>query len=135
MQRNRKDEPLPPFDPEPERTLARVRREARDRKALAIVLASLSTGMAEERAVAVRDVALPSLGGVASSIVNPFITGHFEIKPSTIQLLHVTGQYVGLLREDPQQHIQNFLEISDTYTPAGVPIDDVCLTLFPFSLI
>ena len=91
--------------------------------------------MAEDQALAVRDVALPSLEGVASSIVKPAITGGFEIKSGMIQLLHVTRQYSGLLYEDPQQHIQNFLEIDDTYTPTGVPIDYVRLTLFPFSVI
>ena len=32
-------------------------------------------------------------------------------------------------------HIQNFLEISDTYTPTGVNVDYVRLTLFPFSML
>uniref|UniRef100_M1E1B9 Integrase core domain containing protein n=1 Tax=Solanum tuberosum TaxID=4113 RepID=M1E1B9_SOLTU len=40
-----------------------------------------------------------------------------------VQLLHTNGQFIGLSHEDPTIHIQNFLEISDTYTPAGVNVD------------
>ncbi|KAK4737094.1 hypothetical protein R3W88_000791 [Solanum pinnatisectum] len=36
---------------------------------------------------------------------------------------------------DPQVHIQNFLEISDMYTPIRVSSDYVRLNLFPFSLL
>jgi len=52
-----------------------------------------------------------------------------------VQLLHTNGQFTSLSHEDPTVHIQNFLEISDTYTPAGVNVDYVRLTLFPFSLL
>ncbi|KAH0769058.1 hypothetical protein KY290_013039 [Solanum tuberosum] len=36
-----------------------------------------------------------------------------------VQLLHTNGQFTSLSHEDPRVHIQNFLEISDTYTPTG----------------
>nr|XP_016482951.1 PREDICTED: uncharacterized protein LOC107803695 [Nicotiana tabacum] len=52
-----------------------------------------------------------------------------------IQLLHANGQFMGLPHEDPQQHILNFLEISDTYITNGVTTDYVRLTLFSFSLL
>ncbi|XP_019225437.1 PREDICTED: uncharacterized protein LOC109207014 [Nicotiana attenuata] len=42
---------------------------------------------------------------------------------------------MGLPHEDPQQHILNFLEISDTYITSEVTYDYVRLTLFPFSLL
>nr|XP_009778234.1 PREDICTED: uncharacterized protein LOC104227649 [Nicotiana sylvestris] len=42
---------------------------------------------------------------------------------------------MGLPHEDPQQHILNFLKISDTYITNGVTPDYVRLTLFPFSLL
>ncbi|XP_075076655.1 uncharacterized protein LOC142163283 [Nicotiana tabacum] len=42
---------------------------------------------------------------------------------------------MGLPHEYPQQHILNFLEISDTYITNGVTPDYVRLTLFPFSLL
>ncbi|KAK4706725.1 hypothetical protein R3W88_033689 [Solanum pinnatisectum] len=52
-----------------------------------------------------------------------------------VQLLHTNGQFTGLAHEDPIVHIQNFLEISDIYTPAVVNVDYVRLTLFPVSLL
>ncbi|XP_015159333.1 uncharacterized protein [Solanum tuberosum] len=52
-----------------------------------------------------------------------------------VQLLHTNGQLTGLSHEEARVHIQNFLEISDTYTPMGVNSDYVRLTLFPFSLL
>ncbi|XP_070006757.1 uncharacterized protein [Nicotiana sylvestris] len=91
--------------------------------------------MAEEQPMVVQEVAMPSIANVTSSIVKPRITGHFELKQSMIQLLHANGQFMGLAHEDPQQHILNFLEISDTYITNGVTLDYVRLTLFPFSLL
>nr|XP_009618246.1 uncharacterized protein LOC104110448 [Nicotiana tomentosiformis] len=91
--------------------------------------------MAEEQHMAVQEVAMPSIANVTSNIVKPRITGHFELKQSMIQLLHANGQFMGLPHEDPQQHILNFLEISDTYITNGVTPDYVRLTLFPFSLL
>ncbi|XP_019260491.1 PREDICTED: uncharacterized protein LOC109238476 [Nicotiana attenuata] len=91
--------------------------------------------MAEEHQMVVREVAMPSIANVTSSIVKPRVTGHFELKQSMIQLLHVNRQFIGLPHEDPQQHILNFLEISDTYITNGVTPNYVRLTLFPFSLL
>ncbi|XP_075080507.1 uncharacterized protein LOC142166006 [Nicotiana tabacum] len=42
---------------------------------------------------------------------------------------------MGLPHKDPQQHILNFLEISDTYITNRVTLDYARLTLFPFSLL
>nr|XP_009796630.1 PREDICTED: uncharacterized protein LOC104243174 [Nicotiana sylvestris] len=91
--------------------------------------------MAEEQPMAVQEVAMPNIANVTSSIVKPRITGHFELKQSMIQLLHANRQFMGLPHEDSQQHILNFLEISDTYITNGVTPDYVRLTLFPFSLL
>ncbi|XP_070004476.1 uncharacterized protein [Nicotiana sylvestris] len=52
-----------------------------------------------------------------------------------VQLIQSTGLFVGLPHEDSQRHIQNFLEITDTYNYPNVSKDYVRLTLFPFSLI
>ncbi|XP_070049079.1 uncharacterized protein [Nicotiana tomentosiformis] len=51
-----------------------------------------------------------------------------------VKLIQSTRKYVGLSHEDPQRHIQNFLEIMDTYNYPNVSKDYVTLTLFPFSL-
>ncbi|XP_070055404.1 uncharacterized protein [Nicotiana tomentosiformis] len=42
---------------------------------------------------------------------------------------------MGLPHEDPQQHILNFFEISDTYITNGVTQEYVKLRLFPFSML
>ncbi|XP_075074576.1 uncharacterized protein LOC142162155 [Nicotiana tabacum] len=52
-----------------------------------------------------------------------------------VQLIQSTGLFVVLPHEDPQSHIQNFLEITDTYNYPNVSKDYIRLTLFPFSLI
>ncbi|KAH0773509.1 hypothetical protein KY290_010646 [Solanum tuberosum] len=82
----------------------------------------------------VRDVAIPRTTNVTSCIQKPAAGGRFELKQSMVQLLHANGQFTSLSHEDPTVHIQNFLEISDTYTPTGVNEDYVRLTLFPFSM-
>ena len=80
----------------------------------------------------VRDVAIPRTTNVTSCIQKPEAGGRFELKQRMVQLLHTNRQFTGLLHEDPTFHIQNFLQISDTYTPTGVNVDHVRLTLFPF---
>lgn len=57
------------------------------------------------------------------------------MKQSMVQILHSNWQFTGLSHEDPTVHIQNFLEISDTYNPTGVNKNYVRLTLLPFSLL
>ncbi|XP_070057170.1 uncharacterized protein [Nicotiana tomentosiformis] len=90
--------------------------------------------MAEKQHMVVQEVAMPSIANVTSSIVKTRITGHFELKHRMIQLHYANGQFIGLPHEDPQQHILNFLEISDTYITNGVTPYYVRLTLFTFSL-
>ncbi|KAK4724659.1 hypothetical protein R3W88_027438 [Solanum pinnatisectum] len=72
---------------------------------------------------------------MTSCIQKPGAGGRFELKQSMVQLLHTNGQFTDLSHKDPTIHIQNFFEISDTYTPARVNVDYVRLTLFPFSLL
>ncbi|XP_075112262.1 uncharacterized protein LOC142182164 [Nicotiana tabacum] len=72
---------------------------------------------------------------MTQAIVKPDITRHFELKQYMVQLIQSIGLFVGLPYEDPQRHIQNFLEITDTYNYPNVSKDYVRLTLFPFSLI
>ncbi|XP_009771790.1 uncharacterized protein [Nicotiana sylvestris] len=134
MRRVRSQDRLQGFDPEPERTFHRRLREARDMNNIQ-ALVQFPVDMAEEQLMVVQEVAMPSISNVTSSIVKPRITGHFELKQSMIQLLHANGQFMGLPHEDPQQHILNFLEISDTYITNGVTPDYVRFTLFPFSLL
>ncbi|XP_015160406.1 uncharacterized protein [Solanum tuberosum] len=83
----------------------------------------------------VREVAIPRTTSVTSCIQKLEAGGRFELKQSMVHLLHTNGQFTSLSHEDQQVHIQNFLKISNTYTPAGVNVDYVRLTLFPFSVL
>ena len=59
----------------------------------------------------------------------------YNIPHPTLKKKTCPNQYVGLSHEDPQRHIQNILEITDTYNYPNVSKDYVRLTLFPFSLL
>ncbi|XP_075106820.1 uncharacterized protein LOC142179835 [Nicotiana tabacum] len=118
----RSQDRLKGFDPEPKRTFHRRLRKAKDTNNLQALI-QFPVNMEDEQHMTVQEVAMPSIANVTSSIVKPRITGHFELKQSMIQLLHAIGQFMGPPHEDPQQHILNFLEISDTYITNGVTLD------------
>ena len=80
------------------------------------------------------DYAMPTAIGARPSIRRPKINNNFEIKPGIIQMIQHLVQFGGHPQEDPNDHIQNFLEICDTFCYNGVTDDAVRLRLFPFSL-
>lgn len=82
----------------------------------------------------IREVAVLLTNHVTNSIRKLEPSGRFELKLNMVQLLNSVGLFHGLSHEDPQQHIQTFLEISDTCISKVVNFDYVRLTLFPFSL-
>ncbi|XP_070009735.1 uncharacterized protein [Nicotiana sylvestris] len=139
MRRSRSANNLLTLDPEIEWTLHRVRREVEARtrieRELDIVVQPQPIEMAGNVERAVVEAARPNLSNMTQAIMKPEITGHFELKQYMVQLIQSTGQYVGLSHEDPQRHIQNFLEITDTYNYPNVSKEYVRLTLFPFSLL
>ena len=80
-----------------------------------------------------RDYALPTVGN-ASAIRRPTIAANnFEIKPAIIQMVQ-NNQFGGSPNDDVNAHIDNFLEICDTFKHNGVTDDAIRLRLFPFSL-
>ncbi|XP_070020830.1 uncharacterized protein [Nicotiana sylvestris] len=139
MQRSRSTSNLFPLDPEIERTLHRERKELEARykteRELDILVQPQPTVMVGNGGRPVIEAARPNLANMTQAIVKPDITGHFELKQYMVQLIQSTGQYVGLSHEDPQRHIQNFLEVTDTYNYPNVSKDYVRLTLFPFLLL
>ena len=81
------------------------------------------------------DYAKPSLTGTESSIVRPAVAANtFELKPNTIQMIQQFVQFDGLQDEDPNAHLENFLEFCDTFKINGISDDAIRLWLFPFSL-
>ena len=83
----------------------------------------------------VRDVTVPLIANLASSIRKPPPGGRFELKQNRVRILHTNRQFTGLPHEDPQIHLRNFVDITDTYIPIGVSSDYVRLMLFPYSLL
>ena len=57
----------------------------------------------------------------------------FELKPSLINMVQATP-FSGRIHEDARSHLQNFLEIANTFTLKDVSRDIILLRLFPFSL-
>ena len=74
------------------------------------------------------DYCRPNLDGANTSIARPRVgANHFELKPSVIQMIQQSVQFDGLSEEDPNSHLQYFLEMCDTFKIGGVSEDAVCL--------
>ncbi|KAG9449976.1 hypothetical protein H6P81_009941 [Aristolochia fimbriata] len=69
-----------------------------------------------------------------SAIVRPEVPSNFEIKPQVLSMIQNNYQFGGLSHEDPNEHIEKFLEICDTFRFKDVTNEAVWLRLFPFSL-
>ena len=81
------------------------------------------------------DYARPNLMGAESSILRPTVAANnFEIKPNVIQMVQQFIQFDGMQDEDPNAHLENFLEICDTFKINGASSDAIRLRLFPFLL-
>ena len=81
------------------------------------------------------DYCRPNLEGANTSIARPRVmANNFEIKPSVIQMVQQCVQFDGFNDEDPNTHLQQFLEICDTFKINGASEDAIRLGLFPFSL-
>ncbi|KAI3510680.1 hypothetical protein L1887_17812 [Cichorium endivia] len=129
MRRSSEDSNLVEFDPEIERTF-RQRLRANKRRSLG------NTTMGDEnpRNRPLMDFASPSLGDFQSGIIPPAIAANnFEIKSGVIQMVQQV-QFGGSPMEDPNSHLNSFLEICGTFKQNGVPEDAIRLRLFPFSL-
>lgn len=83
----------------------------------------------------VHKVAIPLASHVISVIRKSKLGGSFKPSQKMVQLLHNIRKFMGLSHEDPQVHLQNFLEISDTFIPTRVSTNYVRLTLFPFTVL
>jgi hypothetical protein len=85
-----------------------------------------------ERLILLRDHYLPSTYTSPSCLQLPNVTmANHEIKYSIIQML---PSFYGLNKEDPYQHIEEFLEICSTIKLQGFSKDALRMRLFPFSL-
>ena len=152
---------LRPFDPEPERTLHRLRREQREAqyKNLAIMQDIVEQDHDQEKNelqrghngnngtnqaprpfiqlddpfMLLEEFTLP-LTVVQTAIRRPPIEGNnFELKSVTLQMLQ-NILFHGLPNENPNMHLTNFIEVCDMVKYNGVTEEALRLRLFPLSL-
>ncbi|EOY03961.1 Integrase-like protein [Theobroma cacao] len=127
-------------DLEIERTFCRLRRENQQGVALvSIMVDQQGEQQIQEHLVVdnhfLKDYAVPLVQGIPLSIRRLVIqVNNFEIKPAIITMIQTLVQFGGLLSDDPNGHISNFLEICDTFKHNGVTENAIHLRLFPFSL-
>ena len=81
-----------------------------------------------------KEFSQPSDEEPSSSIVNPLIpANNFELKPSLLQLVQ-QNQFAGLATENPNQNLNFFIQLADTFKSNSALPDAIRLRLFPFSL-
>lgn len=70
-----------------------------------------------------------------SNIVRPSVDEkNYEIELGIIELIRQNTFEGDIEREDPYDHLKNFLEICDTFKYSNFPDETIRLRLFPFSL-
>ncbi|KAI4346011.1 hypothetical protein L6164_013094 [Bauhinia variegata] len=80
------------------------------------------------------DYSIPRVDGCGTSITRPPVQANtFELKPALLQPVQ-QNQFGGHDLEDPNAHIENFLQICDTVKLNGVSEEAIWLRLFPFSV-
>ena len=85
--------------------------------------------------ITMSDYCRPNRDGASTSIARPQVQANtFEIKPSVIQMIQQYVQFDEFSEENPNNHLQHFLEICDTFKISRVSEDAIHLRLFSFSL-
>ena len=152
---------LPPFDPEPERTLHRTHREQRTEQIrnLAIMENNEEQDLSIEQNephrgrngnnernqaptpfiqpndpfTLLEEFALPPTVVQTAIRRPPIQANNFELKSVTLQMLQ-NILFHGLPHENPNMHLTNFLKVCDTIKYNGVTEEALRLRLFPLSL-
>ena len=150
-----------PFDPEPKRTLHRIRREQRTEQTrnLAIMENNEEQDLSIEKNdphrgrngnnirnqaprpfiqpndpfMLLEEFALPPTVVQTAIRRPPIQANNFELKSITLQMLQ-NILFHGLPNENPNMHLTNFLEVCDTIKYNGVTEEALRLRLFPLSL-
>nr|XP_023895404.1 uncharacterized protein LOC112007302 [Quercus suber] len=129
------------YDPEIERTLRRLRKEARKNSeeqdlALDSLFAS-NFDLEEEEVMAgnqtLKELVAPNLNQQPLCITFPTLdaTTTFELK---FGLIHLLPTFRGLAGEDPHKHLKELHVVCTSMKPTGVTEDQIKLKAFPFSL-
>jgi hypothetical protein len=129
------------FDPEIERTLRRLRREARrnsEENDLALDSLFASDSDLEEKEVmagnrTLKELAAPDLNQQPLCITFPTLDAAttFELKSG---LIHLLPTFHGLAGEDPHKHLKELHVVCTSMKPTGVTEEQIKLRAFPFSL-
>ena len=81
-----------------------------------------------------RQFLAPSNSHIPTRLNNDQGTDGFEIKTGLVNMIQASP-FCRKASEDAHTHLQNFLEVSSIINPKGTTMDNVCLRLFPFSLL
>ncbi|KAG9453395.1 hypothetical protein H6P81_006299 [Aristolochia fimbriata] len=119
-------EPLAEPDPELERSLLNRRRSGQ----------SAMEGQNQEEGAekTMEHYVQSNPNAQRSAIVRPEVPSNFEIKTQILSMIQNNYQFGGLSHEEPNEHIEKFLEICDTFRFKDVTNEAVWLRLFPFTL-
>ena len=129
------------YDPDIERTLHRIRREARrnleENELTLYSLFANDSDLEEEDIMAgnrtLKELATPDLNQQPLCITFPTLDANitFELKSG---LIHLLPTFHGLAGEDPHKHLKEFHVVCTSMKPTGVNEEQIKLRAFPFSL-
>ena len=132
---------LASYDPELERTLRKLQREIKQKRASVSLPPSspphLSSeeeeepqeGMADNRTL--RELATPNTDQQPLCITYPNAEGGFELKSG---MIHYLPKFHGFSTEDANKHLMEFHVVCSGMRPANVDDEQVKLRAFPFTL-
>jgi hypothetical protein len=81
-----------------------------------------------------RQFSAPSNSHIPTGLTNDQGIDGFEIKTGLVNMVQASPFY-RKVSEDAHAYLQNFLEVSSIIKPKGTTMDNVCLQLFPFSMV
>ena len=81
-----------------------------------------------------RQFSAPSNSHIPTGLINDQGIVSLEIKTGLVNMIQASP-FCGKASEDANAHLQNFLEVSNIINPRGTTMDNICLRLFPFSLL
>ncbi|KAG9453559.1 hypothetical protein H6P81_006463 [Aristolochia fimbriata] len=126
MRTRSSEDPLAEPDPELERSLLQLRRRENS---------AMEDQHEEEGAEkTMKHYVTSNPNAQRSTIVRPEVPNKFEIKPQTLSMIQNSYQFGDLSNDDPNEHIERFLELCDTFKFEDVTNEAVWLRLFPFTL-